>query len=894
MSCEYIPSVDDLILLFKTTLPEKILSSITWMDRMPDKVAPRRISPVDCTGKDQYMGYSQDSPEDFSIEERMERYYLLRQMETDHSGYPMGIFGLLSRFSDAHLTHRESNLFCRPQSLFLWNEVCLSIGSDLPVTAFLAWADLRESGILSMRRVFDWRPVLRIDDRNLEGLFEKGLAENHYHLYGSTQSAAVSWIFLMNHPEDIRKSLEKMWKGQPNLTPHSSYGIKDNVWDWEKRIKYAAYIRLTLYERVIKYNNSGKEERTDLLERFHSWERNGDGRFLNNMISAARVLHGCKVLAADGKHYCLDYCMNSSQYNVQMESAYRMLSGERNFLYQCFARCFNGELSKREQELFYGYILIKSHFRQELIQQNKATGFYNFKLYQDRKDKVYDGKAGYWPESLRLSVVADLLENNVKSLECRITPKKTAKEYLKEFRELDRCIRETHMNCNERREFAGRERKKGADSGEQARIGYVIHFVKMEIERYDDLGMDNVKKSEAYLYPRNWRTRKNAEIQAKALEKYLRQNKRGFEDVKGIDAANLEVYCRPEVFATEFRFLTGLSQSGRNGGMCTNEASHKLGMTYHVGEDFIDIINGIRAVDEAIRFLNLGQGSRIGHGMALGIDADDYYRMKRNMIVIRKQDRLDDLVWMLFFSRRLNIHLNSDWRLYMKENIIRLLEYIYGHIVGHVSDDVIRCYYGSWKLRGDHPDIYRCNLDSSEREAHLIGLGRYSMSKAMEGDELQRLRNDSFVFSFANAYHFDPNVKMKGQETEYFDVPDWYPWVVCEMQRAMRSVIAEKGIVIECNPTSNYLIGAFKDYTKHPMFVFNRHGLDGSVLTDPQLKVTINTDDIGIFATSLANEYALTLMALKKNQRAIGNKDEEAVYEYLEMIRKNGFEASFV
>lgn len=74
--------------------------------------------------------------------------------------------------------------------------------------------------------------------------------------------------------------------------------------------------------------------------------------------------------------------------------------------------------------------------------------------------------------------------------------------------------------------------------------------------------------------------------------------------VLGIDACSNEIGCRPEAFATEFRYLRKVSE------LCYSvpwyrspiENYEELGITYHVGEDFLDIVDGIRAVDEAMTF----------------------------------------------------------------------------------------------------------------------------------------------------------------------------------------------------------------------------------------------------------------------------------------------------
>ena len=58
------------------------------------------------------------------------------------------------------------------------------------------------------------------------------------------------------------------------------------------------------------------------------------------------------------------------------------------------------------------------------------------------------------------------------------------------------------------------------------------------------------------------------------------------------------------------------------------ERKGRLYATYHVGEDFLDIADGLRAIDEAILFCGLERGSRLGHALALGIDSYEYYKYK--------------------------------------------------------------------------------------------------------------------------------------------------------------------------------------------------------------------------------------------------------------------------
>ena len=122
--------------------------------------------------------------------------------------------------------------------------------------------------------------------------------------------------------------------------------------------------------------------------------------------------------------------------------------------------------------------------------------------------------------------------------------------------------------------------------------------------------------------------------------------------------------------------------------------------------------------------------------------------------------------------------------------------------------------------------------------------------------------------------------------------------LVQEVQLKMQHEIKNKNIAIETNPTSNYLIGTFKRYSKHPITNFYNLGLeiDNELIKKcPQLSVSINTDDQGIFSTSLENEYALMAIALEKERDKSGNLkyNSSMIYEWLERIRQMSMEQSF-
>ena len=149
-----------------------------------------------------------------------------------------------------------------------------------------------------------------------------------------------------------------------------------------------------------------------------------------------------------------------------------------------------------------------------------------------------------------------------------------------------------------------------------------------------------------------------------------------------MDAANNEVHCPPEVFAPAFRFLRNFkSQEFAKESMFLPPVSPRLSATYHVGEDFLDIASALRAIDETIEFLDYRRGDRLGHALGLGIAPEVHYAKKGSRIFMPKQQRLDDLVWLLYRGRELGTHIDPHmYGLLKKEAEILLLE-IYGDVI---------------------------------------------------------------------------------------------------------------------------------------------------------------------------------------------------------------------
>ena len=130
------------------------------------------------------------------------------------------------------------------------------------------------------------------------------------------------------------------------------------------------------------------------------------------------------------------------------------------------------------------------------------------------------------------------------------------------------------------------------------------------------------------------------------------------------------------------------------------------------------------------------------------------------------------------------------------------------------------------------------------------------------------------------------HIREKGAEPDEFK----YPRSICEdvyqMQEAMIKEIEEKSICIESNPSSNLKIGPFERYEELPLLRLN----DVKEPRKHRVNVSINTDDRGVFSTSIHNEYSLMAIALTKACDEAGNRKytNEEIEHYIERIMQYG------
>lgn len=755
------------------------------------------------------------------------------------------IYNSLLYFAKECLKEKNETPVCQYDNLLRWHDLTSQLTEDLLVTAFLASCDLK---IGFIRRNFAWSPVLDHDNVVFNRLFEKPLADLHFHLMGSSLVFELSWLSIMNHPKRAYGKLKGDKWGRSKLTQEE--GEK-----WQMRIKtmlvWAAAIRNFLFRTI-----EGLIDEDDNAFMKEVIQKK-DIDFSTLISQLDELIKGNKDFAYKYKketettQVVVDYAITEDSIccgNDENMYLNTVIGGERRLMYHLFRKIFNND-SNEIESLFYIYLLIKGQFRHELVQLNDTIGFANFNEFDERKHYFVD-KYPY-NELVKQMAVRSFVETKDRHLEVRITPKKT-------YEDLNRNIVDTDKAIN----------NAFCSSEICSNYYYILHFIKKDDDEYEGV-------QEAH--PRHDTLRNEVKDQSKALVEWkYKEGNMNANRVIGVDAANSECHCRPEVFGQAYRYLRYNKPNNGVSGVCD------FRFTYHVGEDYFDVVDGLRALDEALIFLEMEKGDRVGHALVLGEEVEKYYNIRHNMVVMTKQTILDNVAWLMNRGRGLpSYEIAYSYMRTLYENYFRYVFKSFKMLPTEL------CYMQSWLLRGDNPLCYQ-NL-VNHVEPRTRDLTFWTAYDFQHNNEVEMARKNSEACLLYSAYHFDEDVKKRGAEPDEIKIDAPIVKLIDELQGKMLDGFERRGIGIECNPTSNLKTGQFKKYRNHPIFRFNNVGLEG-MGTQRSILVSINTDDKGIFATSLEREYSLLSAALEKDYlKGVSSNSPTAVFKWLDNVRDLSF-----
>lgn len=726
-------------------------------------------------------------------------------------------FLLLKTFTGQVLKMKGDEPVVEDEHLMKWREVTKLIGEELPATIFKA------SQAAEDKTGFCWKETLDVETDIVSKAMANGVCDIHSHLYATCNAFIMNWISLMNQITGREQDFERLKHPMDNPVVLHDYSFSD-LYQW---CVLAARIRCCLYNTYVIGDMKGNQ----IFDEVFLDGSNTDLSFYNDRVRHIQeeidYLRHLTMAYYDTSRF-IDYAVNIDEGHANADSPYVIYAGERQILYRFFRKYLKGEiLDKRVIHLVYLYERIKIEYRKELLYTNKKTGLANFKNYNARKDALSRQST-----HLNLMKICYGIQTSIDAettcLEGRICPTQE-----KEIAQLPyhRAI------------LTGNKLYKKDEDG---RLSLVFHLLK------------DPKFTGTNHYHAKTRNEWRAEMGMSIQRMHSKWNR-----VTGIDFAGSEVYVRPETCAHLVRYA---------------KAWGIHNMTYHVGEDFFDIVDGMRAIDEAVIFFGLDKGCRLGHCLAMGLNVRKFYQDNHYEIVLPKQYLLDNLAWLIK-------KVNDYGMIGYGSLIIDLAEKckeLYQDIGFPGSFDLEK-YTGSMTLRSD---------DDKEDMAFMGDQINTPWKSSIYccNDEAIIARDNPDMRNLRNAYLYNTAVYQRGIKPTLFEVPDGYVELVQNVQKKIRKSFKMLGICIECNPTSNVLISNAKRYDEHPMFIFSS---PESKVCD-RIAVGIGTDDKGIMATSLRNEYALMAVSMKKQKNKKGRrwKDQE-IDVYLKEIASNSMTYRF-
>lgn len=737
----------------------------------------------------------------------------------------------------------------------------------------------------------------------LRAVVGRGLSEGHLHL-GGVMSAEETWAdYLLGTA--MQGVLRGMQPDEGRLLALSRAGVRLMALgllyaDRAKAIPLAAFMGLLSCLDSIYYARSRPQERkwcndlsqglrqqlgqalteappasadqTDWLLRLASatshrlWlQRNPFRRHLQkNTPSRFRQ----RILDLERLHFEVQRVLLDLEADLTAEAARRTdtatcrASGPRQDLYAFL------------HSLYYRYLVYNTHHWHLSTQSGRTTGLREFQRFYESKHRTPWAARSLGEDE---GLIVERLRGNLQT-EVRLSPQADVSK-------LEPWILGFARDTNE--------------NGLQ-KFGFVLHFIKEE-HNQEDSNLDR-KHDARDKFPslRFGRIRQRTRKKALQLHRLLSTPHPVVPFIVGIDAASLELTTPPEVFAPAFRFLreypisvrhrsTGWELGCRYHDIVALVEDRRLGMTYHVGEDFRHLLSGLRSIHEAVEFLQPRPGDRLGHAIALGLDPEVWASQLGFQSVLPKQEWLDTLVWLHHF---LGPSFKWAGRLSIADEIQRLSQQIYGHQQPVWSPQIL---YEAWLARQLDPECFdldelrqgKCRLVKVASRA--LQNARWREIQAMISKELHSRAASREAYKLLAGYWYCPSIRQKGKEIMAVDMmSDRQAWLdTChEAQEGMRRLICSKEIVIEVNPMSNRVIGPMSRLSDHHIFQLT---LDKNLHPIRDFPVTVNTDDPGVFNTSLSHEYFLLGESLLRRGVA-----EPQVAEWLEWLRRNGVDFSFL
>ncbi len=490
---------------------------------------------------------------------------------------------------------------------------------------------------------------------------------------------------------------------------------------------------------------------------------------------------------------------------IQAKEPYFHTQSLEALMYVFLLKRINETRSELLSAIFHFYLLILGLTNRLLVQQVHQHGFEQFQKHtlnglRESSEKKY---------TRRFFQLHGNDQNHIRFLEGRFSPKKNERD-LKIF------VDEIWKGWEEMKNVITNLQNVHDKAVSLPELRLIAHFIKQKDNSPDR-------------YIRHSKLRKDTWKCAKVLALLIKNHVEYRRRIVAVDAAASEFDAPPEAFAPVFRLM-------RRSGI-----KH---FTYHAGEDFYHIISGLRSIYEAITFCGLKQGDRIGHATATAISTKLWHQEIGENVLIRRGEYLDNLVF--------TYHLIITHRLAELEGYLPFIVNK-AEVLAH---EIYRTNYSisalekAWQLRKCCPFHL---LKSKSAIASSIVFDQEEWMFAKEAALITDAKTlDSHYTEILQAYHSTKHRKEFNEIISVKTVDIFGEQGLESLQLAVLDFMNKREIVIETLPTSNVRIGFHRGYETYHLWNWLRWKKEGKSVPP----IVVGSDDTGIFATNIYNEYA--------------------------------------
>lgn len=494
------------------------------------------------------------------------------------------------------------------------------------------------------------------------------------------------------------------------------------------------------------------------------------------------------------------------------------------------------------------YLLIENEYLQLNRHNEHRKGFDAFAEFSDHRRRTVGTKRYYEETFLRLLKASRAHAGN--SIEVRLTPSallRKKKLIIEAYKTACHCL------LREREQIAIQRGYDTTTSGSFPELILVAHFIKKRFRT-------PATPAEHLLTPLYGRERALYLKEAAGLARGIAHLVGHQRIPVGIDAANSELKLPPEVFAPAFRLFEQRTAIG-----------HK---TYHCGEDFLHLLNGIRAVYEAVTFLHMRKGNRIGHGTALGILPTLWLKSMPAILLMPRREWLLNLIfaWMLLYDN------DNETAAILEKEALRMADLIFGENESqHHSIHVLESLFHARQF--DPRDIHR----------HMYGAIPITRQQQTVHSDIECFtkKHGKTALKLYWLWSTDSGCRSRQDEAEEISTDFLSESILLKLQQKVQHILSGRDIVIETLPVSNLRISQYKDIQQHHILRWLKAG-EYAQPGDADLLICVGSDDPGIFVSDIKNEYYHLYTML----RTAGLTATEAI-EKLRHINKIGRTYSF-